>query len=524
MKKLFVFLGLCLLTLTTWAQSQYVSCERTAEQDLIDDAGRSGILVLSKRSDLVVTVLNSPNAKSVLRGRNRNNNYLYEIIVNPDECKLPKVEVSKRGDINRSRFTVNLKKGLLQAYSVVEVEKPIALDEQNFYEPILSIDSTAVEFVSSYPDLQCSVSPELHARIAKTKKKNDDRVYVTIVTIPMSSIRVMKDQLRMLNERCRNYEKMFENYTGKNKEKDLDDWDKCADELKELDDKWLMMKNIVVYGSNTNRLSVSVENLVADKKTTYGILSVKPEVLTEAGSLMAEAARLFEMRRYEDAKRTFMNVKSAKDFKVDLTPVINANLAECDSCILYTRYANGLFNKYLGWKKQGETISQKQLVDCASGALEMFQYLSNRNPCDYYSKGIEKLKQEIDKIPLDLRFTVVKWQNDYSGFQETGPMENVEVWAYYGDEGFAMRNLTRDGDLAHKIRKSEDFSQVGTSGPDGVVDLHLKRSDLPTGFFFRPVGYKKKAKVKFLDMSNVMAQSQGDYTMRQFRLKMYLEN
>lgn len=43
-------------------------------------------------------------------------------------------------------------------------------------------------------------------------------------------------------------------------------------------------------------------------------------------------------------------------------------------------------------------------------------------------------------------------------------------------------------------------------------------------FFFRPVGYKKKAKVKFLDMSNVMAQSQGDYTMRQFRLKMYLEN
>lgn len=79
----------------------------------------------------------------------------------------------------------------------------------------MSIDSTAVEFVSSYPDLQCSVSPELHARIAKTKKKNDDKVYVTIVTIPMSSIRVMKDQLRMLNERCRNYEKMFENYSGK---------------------------------------------------------------------------------------------------------------------------------------------------------------------------------------------------------------------------------------------------------------------------------------------------------------------
>ena len=230
MKKLFVFLGLCLLTLTTWAQSQYVSCERTAEQDRIDDAGRSGILVLSKRSDLVVTVLNSTTAKSVLRGRDRNSNYLYEIIVNPEDCQLPKVEVSKRGDINRSRFTVNLKKGLLQAYSVVEVEKPIALDEQNFFEPILSIDSTAVEFVSSYPDLQCKVSPDLHARIAKTKKKNDDKVYVTIVTIPMSSIRVMKDQLRMLNERCRNYEKMFENYSGKNKEKDLDDWDKCADD------------------------------------------------------------------------------------------------------------------------------------------------------------------------------------------------------------------------------------------------------------------------------------------------------
>ena len=524
MRRIFAMFTLCLVAIVSWAQSQYVSCERTEEQDRIDDAGRSGILVISKRSDLVVTVLNSDKAKSKLLGCDRSNNYLYEIIVDPNECKIPKIEVSKRGDINRSRFTVNLKPSVLQAYSVVEVEKPIALDEQNFYEPILSMDSTAVEFVSSYSDLQCRVSPDLHASVIRTKKQNDDKVYVTLVTIPMASIRIVKDQIKMLSEKCQGYEKLFENYNGKDRQKKLDDWDRCDAELKELDEKWQVMKNIVVYGSNTNRLSVSVENLIPDKKTTYGILSVKPEVVTEAGSLMSEAARLFEMRRYEDAKRTFMNVKNAKDFREDLTPVINANIDDCDSCIVYTMYANGMFRKYVEWKKQGATITQKQLVDCANGALEMFKYLSYRNPCDYYTKGIEKLKQEIDKVPFDLRFTVVKWQNDYSGFQETGPMENVEVWAYYGRPDYAMSHIKKDGELTNKIRKSDDFSLVGTSDSDGIVDLHLKRTELPKGFFFRPVGYQKRAKVKFIDMSNVMAQSQGDYTMRQFRLRMYLEN
>ena len=524
MRRIFAIVTMCLVAIASWAQSQYVSCERTEDQDRIDDAGRSGILVISKRSDLVVTVINSDKAKSASRGYDRNNNYLYEIIVDPNDCTMPKIEVSKRGDINRSRFTASLKPGMLQAYSVVEVEKPIALDEQNFYEPILSIDSTAVEFVSSYSDLQCSVSPDLHASIIKTKKKNDDKVFVTLVTIPMASIRIVKDQIKMLTEKSQGYGKMLENYTGKDRQKKIDEWDRCDAELEELNEKWQLMKNIVVYGSNTNRLSVSVENLIPDKKTTYGILSVKPEVITEAGSLMSEAARLFEARRYADAKRTFMNVKTAKDFNVDLAPVIDANIADCDSCIVYTMYANGLFNKYIGWKQQGEIISQKQLVDCANGALEMFQYLSYRNPCDYYTKGIEKLKQEIDKVPFDLRFTIVKWQNDYSGFQETGPMENVEVWAYYGSPDYAMRHTTKDGDLTSKIRKSDDFSLVGTSNSDGVVDLHLKRTELPKGFFFRPVGYQKKSKVKFIDMSNVMAQSQGDYTMRQFRLRMYLEN
>lgn len=521
MRRVFLLCCAFFAALTMFAQSQFVSCERMAQQDCIDDAGRCGVLIIAKRPDLVVTALNA-KAQGQRRGMDKKGNYLYELIVDPNDSKYPKVEVSKRGDINRTRFTVNLVPGTLLAYAVNEVEKPIALDDQSSYEPILSADSAAVEIVSSYA-LECNVSPDLHASVVRTKKKNDDQVNVVIVTIPISSIRIPQDRIKLLEDKSKEFEVKLENYQGKDRDAKFDEWEKLDKELDDLKASWGAAKNIIVYGTNTNRLSISVENLVPEKKATYGVLTIKPEPLTEAGSLLAEGARLFEMRRYEDAKRTFMNVKSAKDFRTDLTPVVNENIADCDSCILYTMYANGMLKKYLSWKKNEETISQKQLVDCATGALEMFQILSTYNPCDYYTTGIEKMQQQIDKIPFDIKFTVVKWQNDYSGFSETGPMPNVEIWGCFDRPDPKYQFVKSVKQFQKLAARNSNMQQMGTSDVDGTIELSFQRSNLPYGFFFVPVGYDEKSAIKFVDMSNVKAQSQGDYTKRQFRMKMYLK-
>lgn len=71
-----------------------------------------------------------------------------------------------------------------------------------------------------------------------------------------------------------------------------------------------------------------------------------------------------------------------------------------------------------------------------------------------------------------------------------------------------------DDDTSH-------FKQLGESDSQGVIDLHLVRKDLPKGFFFRPVGYGDRVKIKYMDANEIMLQSEGEYNKRQIRLKMY---
>ena len=68
--------------------------------------------------------------------------------------------------------------------------------------------------------------------------------------------------------------------------------------------------------------------------------------------------------------------------------------------------------------------------------------------------------------------------------------------------------------------KSNNFSQLGITDNNGVVDLQFDRKALPTGLFFRPVGYDGKFAIYFMD-SNEILQSRGEYNKRRIRIKMY---
>ena len=127
------------------------------------------------------------------------------------------------------------------------------------------------------------------------------------------------------------------------------------------------------------------------------------------------------------------------------------------------------------------------------------------------------------KLPLTIKFTVVKWVKTYSGFEEAECLGNVEVWANYGGTAPALNTYKNDRRLRELFSNSIQYQKLGVTDGNGELELNLVRKSLPKGFFFRPVGYGNKVKIGYMDVTEVMQQSEGDYNKRQFRMKMYTE-
>ena len=146
------------------------------------------------------------------------------------------------------------------------------------------------------------------------------------------------------------------------------------------------------------------------------------------------------------------------------------------------------------------------------------------NSIDFYDDRIKRLDELIDFIPLDMRFTIMRWENSYSGFYEGGAMPNVEIWAYYSDSGTTPNpNDYASEKKFNNLMSIKGCKNIGESDFNGEIDLHLNRKKLPTGLFFHPIGYSEKVKIKYLDMENVIQQSKGTYNKRQFRMRMFIE-
>ena len=284
------------------------------------------------------------------------------------------------------------------------------------------------------------------------------------------------------------------------------------------------MMHIGVYANGTNREQIDLEPIGPRVKLCYGVLLLKQiekVYVTECSAMMTEGARLYGLRQYDGARRNFVKALNAKDTPGDLIPSINTNILQCDTCLLYEKYALGSLVKMKQMRQAGEA-NQKDVVKYASGALEFLNVLNKYNPCDFYAERIEKLEKLIEDMPLDLKFTIAKWVNDYAGFYEDGKLGNVELWAYYGDDEPQIKMYQTDKKFLSMVNNhANDFKQLGESNDEGVIDIHLVRKDLPKGFFFRPVGYNDRIKIKYMGATEIMLQSEGEYNKRQIRLKMY---
>ena len=526
------FIGLLFLLIsvqTIFAQSDYISCSPQKDMDyefpLFDDGG---ILILSKRNDLVVTVVNASGAKIEPNGRRDDGFYEYKIVINPNVTPNPKVEVNRRGDVNRAEFVTTLKPNFFKVYMVEEVPKPIRMENlSQANDAILNADSAEVEISSAIPDLKVVFSKDLQATLDANRQSADENIRIYSVRIP---VRVLQDARNRMETTAKAYESLYKKLVDDAPEDanvSDSEWEKLSaleTEMQEAQAAWDRMTMIDIYAENTNRLQIDISSLGPRSKLSYGVLLLKTvEYVTEYSARMAEGARLFNLRKYDEARRAFSEALKTKDTPDHLIPAIQSNINQCDTCILYYRYATYALLKMKEMQEKG-TANQEEVVRYASGAEEFLQVLNKYNPCDFYSERIDKLNKIIEEMPLDIKFTVTKWVNNISGFYEAGGLANVELWGYAKTDRPLLKSYGTDKRFKNLVDKSEGFTLLGKTDEKGEVILHLDRKNLPKGIFFRPVGYDNKIKIEYLYMVDIMRQSKDEFNMRQFRLKMYTAN
>ena len=167
--------------------------------------------------------------------------------------------------------------------------------------------------------------------------------------------------------------------------------------------------------------------------------------------------------------------------------------------------------------------SQEDAVECASVAINYLQLLNRYNPSDFYSSRITQLENAVKSLPLELRFTAVRWVKNVSGFYEAGKIPGVEIYTFKGDKPPLAKEYKTDKKFCELIENSNNYVKEAVTDSEGQANLRLDRQHLPTGFFLRPIGYDDKIKVFYINFQDLMRQSQGTYNKRRFRVKMYAE-
>ena len=529
-KTLFTLLLTCAAALTAQAQSAYISASPMPEADRTADLkGAGGVLIISGNSDLAITVVNASEAAISPRGKNASGLYEYEVVVDCKETSQPKIEVNRRGDVNRCSFTVLTKADNFRAYKVEEVEKPLSLEDATASnDAILDSALCEVVFSSTIPDLRvdCDQLRSRGVEVKTTTSKADKSITEKTLTIPLRIIREARHEMEKAERALADKQHLLLDDPKASKKAKDSDWaelDALEEQAADATDAFDALTTITVYVPGSNRMSVNIADLKPRSKKRYNVLVLRileEKHVSVCSGMLAEGARQYALREYDNAQRAFGNALSAKDTPKDLVPTIRTNIAQCDSCKLYERYATAALTELQKVRKEGAG-TQADVVRYASAAIEFMQKLNMYNPCDFYAERISRLEKIIEDQPLNIKFTFVEWVSNYSGFHEGDALADVEVWVCEG----VTPNVSefRNEKRFNKLVSSGGYHRAGISDIRGQLDLTFDRKSLPTGLIFRPIGTYEQGRIKteYIDIREVMQRSEGDYQKRQFRTLMY---
>ena len=522
MRRILSFLTVFVLAQAVMAQSDYISFRADDKSDRIGDLnGAGGVLVLSKRGDLVITVTNTSQYRTTPAGRNASGLYEYEVVVS--DVKEAKLEINRRGDVYRTSFVSKIKPNFYRAYIIEEVQRPIRMENQSqANDAVLDAKLAEVEFTTTIADLKVECPSALGAEIKTTRKSTDKSIIVTSVMIPIKILEDARQQQQSTTAAAAQLRKQLvddPDGSAKASDKDWERLDILEDAAEQADRHLAELSSIYISGEGTNRLQVDISELKPRSKMCYSVLLLTKEVVQDKfTALVKEAGRYYGLRQYDNAKRIFTNALAEPGAPADLKATVKSSIGQCDSCMAYERYALGAIKRI---KELKSTNSQEELVKYASAGIEYLQVLNKFNPCDFYDGRIESLEKLIAGLPLEIRFTMVRWVNNAAGFFEAGKIPNVEVWAYTGATPPMPKNYNTLKRFRDMVGKSNDYCQIGASNAEGQADVQLDRQSLPTGLFFCPTDSGDKIKIEYKDFQELMHQTSGTYNKRRFRLKMF---
>ena len=402
-----------------------------------------------------------------------------------------------------------------------EVATPIRYEEQTQANDVhFSPTEAALEFTSTLKSLQVKCPPGLGAKVISRISEADNTLLVIDVVIPLANLDKARDELQQLTQRQNELDALVDAGTLASDAPEWDEMDRLAVELDSARVRLASISNVMLYGEGTNYLSVDIEDLTPRIKRCYVVLPivVEKEVFTsQCSALMNEGSRLFGMRKYKQAREAYDKALLTGETVVEeMKPVIQSAIALCDSCSYYDGLTSRCFREIARMKKEGNA-TQGEVAEYASYAIQFIEQVYKLNSDDYYLKRIDLMKKLLNNMDLQIKFTFVEWKT----FSEGNPIPDVEVWIYRGFTTFSSNSFSSDKRFRRLLKKEEmNFQQVGQSGSDGIAEIELDRTNLPSGILFRPQEDSSQ-KIIYMSLEDLMRQAQGTYMKKQFRVKMY---
>lgn len=522
MKRLILYIVAAMALLPAAAQNNTISSSRHSEADRIEKLdGDRGLLLLSMKNDLIVTVVNAKDYRVEPSATATNGYYEYRVVIANTETDTPKLTVSHRGDPVNTDIVQKLKPDYMVAYRIEDVTNPIRMEDQTkANDAILDAKLCEVELTTTIQDLKVNCPQQLNAKITSRKKTGDNTVNIISVVIPVETITGARQEAEKTQA---DFNALDKKLTGSGSAAATDDDWKRLDLLEEAKNKaeaqLAAMVNISIQAPGTNVLPIDISGMTPRRKMCYAVMPLEKKVFVgECSAMMAEGKRQFEMRNYQEAHNSYTAAIKAKDATAEMTPVIKRNLADADTCVLYERYANGALRSIAEMKKKG-TGTQDDIAKYMTAAIDFMTVLNNYNPSEFYKTRIEKLEKLVEDITLDMSFTVVEWLSSFSGFSEGKAMPGVDIYAYHG----AYLSEGSDGLRSEKkyqrmmSASRADFTLMGTTNAQGKATVHIDRKNMPKAFVFHSTGGGYK--IAYKSMAELMRKATGTYMQKQFRLK-----
>lgn len=520
-KLLTAILGMC-LALPIYAQSDYISSYRDKTLDFpYEDDNAKGIIVVSEHHDLVINIVNAIKAVTINppRAIRTNGTFEYEVLLDATDVDEAKVTINRRGNAYKTNFVAVLKPGYFIGFRMEEVANPIRMDDQTTQnDAILDENKAELEFTSSIDNLQIECEPQLILEKNTSEKKGDEDLFVTSLIIP---IKVLKDAEDAVTATRAAYEAQDEYLKKKDNAKD-EEWEKL-DELKKAEDEALAyyskLTTVTLYCENSNKIIIDISDLGPRSKKCYVVLPliIEKEIYkTDCSLYMSEGGKLFDTRKYKEAKVAFENALYAKDATDDIKPAIKTSIALCDSCITYERNA-GKILLMIKKLQEGGNGTQAMLAEYAPAGIEMLEKLNSYKPDELYTSRIEKLEKILNDMPMCIDFTIVEWKTLYEG----NALPNIEIWAYYGNENISSTNFSTDKRFRKAIDKEpHKYKQLGVTNSKGKASTEISRSNKPKGIIFRPKD-NDDVKISYIGINDILKRANGTYMKRQARIKLY---